>query len=375
MSKNLNDYVTLGRSGLRVSPLCLGTMTFGNEWGWGSEEQIAHAIFDHYVDAGGNFIDTADLYTEGHSEELVGKFISERALRDRIVLATKFTFNSEPGNPNAGGNGRKNIYRALEGSLRRLQTDYIDLYWLHAWDTVTPVEEVVSTLNDLVRTGKIRHYGFSDTPAWYVARAQTLAEKEGKERLVAIQLEYSLVERGIEREHVPVAQELGIGITPWSPLAGGFLSGKYKRQGNTGQGEGRLEITKDIPAFQRFKERNWKILDVVLDVAKQINKSPAQVALNWSATQPGITSTIIGASKPVQLEENLRCVEFEIPQELRKQLDEVSALEPGHPYLFFNPEMQGRISGETSVYPWAPARVYAPPSRNPAGVKARTATK
>jgi len=375
MSKNLNDYVTLGRSGLRVSPLCLGTMTFGNEWGWGSEEQIAHAIFDHYVDVGGNFIDTADLYTEGHSEELVGKFISERALRDRIVLATKFTFNSEPGNPNAGGNGRKNIYRALEGSLRRLQTDYIDLYWLHAWDTVTPVEEVVSTLNDLVRTGKIRHYGFSDTPAWYVARAQTLAEKEGKERLVAIQLEYSLVERGIEREHVPVAQELGIGITPWSPLAGGFLSGKYKRQGNTGQGEGRLEITKDIPAFQRFKERNWKILDVVLDVAKQINKSPAQVALNWSATQPGITSTIIGASKPVQLEENLRCVEFEIPQELRKQLDEVSALEPGHPYLFFNPEMQGRISGETSVYPWAPARVYAPPSRNPAGVKARTATK
>jgi len=375
MSKNLNDYVTLGRSGLRVSPLCLGTMTFGNEWGWGSEEQIAHAIFDHYIDAGGNFIDTADLYTEGHSEELVGKFISERALRDRIVLATKFTFNSEPGNPNAGGNGRKNIYRALEGSLRRLQTDYIDLYWLHAWDTVTPVEEVVSTLNDLVRTGKIRHYGFSDTPAWYVARAQTLAEKEGKERLVAIQLEYSLVERGIEREHVPVAQELGIGITPWSPLAGGFLSGKYKRQGNTGQGEGRLEITKDIPAFQRFKERNWKILDVVLDVAKQINKSPAQVALNWSATQPGITSTIIGASKPVQLEENLRCVEFEIPQELRKQLDEVTALEPGHPYLFFNPEMQGRISGETSVYPWAPARVYAPPSRNPAGVKARTATK
>ena len=375
MSKNLNDYVTLGRSGLRVSPLCLGTMTFGNEWGWGSEEQIAHAIFDHYIDAGGNFIDTADLYTEGHSEELVGKFISERALRDRIVLATKFTFNSEPGNPNAGGNGRKNIYRALEGSLRRLQTDYIDLYWLHAWDTVTPVEEVVSTLNDLVRTGKIRHYGFSDTPAWYVARAQTLAEKEGKERLVAIQLEYSLVERGIEREHVPVAQELGIGITPWSPLAGGFLSGKYKRQGNTGQGEGRLEITKDIPAFQRFKERNWKILDVVLDVAKQINKSPAQVALNWSATQPGITSTIIGASKPVQLEENLRCVEFDIPQELRKQLDEVSALEPGHPYLFFNPEMQGMISGETSVYPWAPARVYAPPSRNPAGVKARTATK
>src|SRR5258705_3028376 len=279
MSKNLNDYTTLGRSGLRVSRLCLGTMTFGNEWGWGAEEQTTRAIFDRYVAAGGNFIDTADLYTEGHSEELVGKFIGERGLRDRVVLATKFTFNAEPGNPNAGGNGRKNIYRALEASLRRLQTDYIDLYWLHAWDTVTPIEEVVSTLNDLVRTGKIRHYGFSNTPAWYLARALTLAEKEGKEGLVALQLEYSLVERNIERENVPAAQELGLGITPWSPLAGGFLTGKYQRQGNPGQGEGRLEITKDLstPGFQRFKEGNWQILDVVLDVAKQINKLPAQV--------------------------------------------------------------------------------------------------
>jgi aryl-alcohol dehydrogenase-like predicted oxidoreductase len=377
MSKNLNDYVTLGRSGLRVSPLCLGTMTFGNEWGWGSEEQAARAVFDRYIEAGGNFIDTADLYTGGHSEELLGKFIGEGALRDRVVLATKFTFNAEPGNPNAGGNGRKNIYRALESSLRRLQTDYIDLYWLHAWDTVTPVEEVVSTLNDLLRVGKIRHYGFSDSPAWYVARAQTLAEKEGKERLVALQLEYSLVERNIEREHVPAAQELGLGITPWSPLAGGFLSGKYKRQGNTGQGEGRLEITKDLPnpGFQKFKERNWKILDVVLDVAKQINKSPAQVALNWSATQPGITSTILGASKPEQLEENLRCVEFEIPHELRTKLNEVSALAAGHPYEIFSPDMQGMVSGGTSVYPWAPARVYAAPSSNPTGVKAQAANK
>src|SRR5216683_7797858 len=318
MSKNLNDYVTLGRSGLRVSPLCLGTMTFGNEWGWGAEEQTARSVFDRYIDAGGNFIDTADGYTEGHSEELVGKFISDRALRDRVVLATKFTFNAEPGNPNAGGNGRKNIYRALEGSLRRLQTDYIDLYWLHAWDTITPVEEVISTLNDLVRAGKIRHYGFSDTPAWYAARAQTLAEKEGKEHLVALQLPYSLVERSIEREHVPAAQELGLGITPWSPLAGGFLSGKYQRQGNTGQGEGRLEITKDNPAFNQFNERNWGILDELLTVADEISKSPAQVALNWVATQPGITSTIIGATKMAQLDDNLKSIEFEVPAELRK---------------------------------------------------------
>src|SRR3984893_10186719 len=310
---DLKSYTTLGRTGLRVSPLCLGAMTFGTEWGWGADEAVSRSMFDRCVDAGGNFVDTADGYQGGQSEQMCGKFINERKLRDQIVLATKFTFNGSPGNPNSGGNGRKNIYRAIDASLRRLNTDFIDLYWLHAWDTVTPVEEVVNTLTDLVRAGKIRHYGFSDTPAWYVARAHTLAEQQGKERLVALQLEYSLVERNIEREHVPAAQELGLGITPWSPLAGGFLSGKYQRQGNTGQGEGRLEIVKNMPnsGFQKFKERNWQILDVVLDVAKQINKSPAQVALNWAASQPGITSTIIDASKLLQLEDNLRCVEFE----------------------------------------------------------------
>ena len=377
MSRSLNDYVTLGRSGLRVSPLCLGTMTFGNDWGWGSEEETAREIFNRYLEAGGNFIDTADIYTEGHSEELLGKFISEGGVRDRVVLATKFTFNADPGNPNAGGNGRKNIYRAVESSLQRLQTDYLDLYWLHAWDTITPVEEVISTLTDLTRAGKIRYYGFSDTPAWYVARAQALAEKEGKEHLVALQLEYSLVERNIEREHIPAAQELGLGITPWSPLAGGFLSGKYQRKGDTGKGEGRLETTRDVPnpAFQRFTERNWQILDALLEVAKQINRPPAQVALNWALTQPGITSTIIGASKTAQLLDNVRSSEFAIPAELRRKLDEASALDPGHPYIFFEPATQGMVSGGTSVHPWAPARIYAPPSREPAGVKAQAAKK
>jgi aryl-alcohol dehydrogenase-like predicted oxidoreductase len=234
---------------------------------------------------------------------------------------------------------------------------------------------VVSTLNDLVRAGKIRYYGFSDTPAWYVARAQTLAEKEGKEHLVALQLPYSLVERSIEREHVPAAQELGLGITPWSPLAGGFLSGKYQRQGESEVGEGRLKIVKDNPAFNQFNERNWSILDALVNVAKQINRPPAQVALNWVVSQPGITSTIVGATKVAQLEDNLRLGEFAIPLALRKKLDEVSALEPANPYSFFEPGMQGMISGGTSVHPWAPARVYAPPSREPAGVKAEAAKK
>ena len=354
----LNEYTTLGRSGLRVSPFSLGTMTFGTEWGWGAEESVSRSLFDRYIEQGGNFIDTADGYTAGKSEELVGKFISERALRDRVVLATKFTFNAEAGNPNAGGNGRKNIYRALHGSLRRLQSDYIDLYWLHAWDTVTPVEEVISTLNDLVREGKIRHYGFSDTPAWYVARAQTLAEKEGKERLIALQLEYSLVERSIEREHIPAAQELGLGICPWSPLASGLLTGKYNRHGKNGSGDGRLEKTKDSgnPTLLRFNEKNWEILDVLLAVSKEIGRPPAQVALNWVVTQPGITSTILGASKLSQLDDNLRAIEFSIPAQLRQQLDEVSAPASIHPYVFFEPFIQGMIHG-AKVRGWSASPV------------------
>ena len=372
---NVKNYVTLGKSGLRVSPLTLGTMTFGTEWGWGSEESAARAIFDRYLDAGGNVMDTADMYTNGKSEELLGKFIAGSGLRDRIVLATKFTFSADPANPNAGGNGRKNIYRALHGSLRRLQTDYIDLYWLHAWDTITPIEEVVNTLNDLVREGKIRHYGFSDTPAWYVARAQTLAEKEGKERLIALQLEYSLVERSIEREHIPAAQELGLGICPWSPLASGLLSGKYKREGDSGRGEGRLAQAKDHPVLARLlrDERNWRIVDVLIDVARQLGKPPAQVALNWVATQPGVTSTIIGATKLVQLEDNLRATEFGIPAELRRRLDEASAIPEIHPYLFYAPVMQAMITGGASVNPWTASRATGASTPATAGAKTAAA--
>ena len=375
MSRSLNEYVTLGRSGLRVSPLSLGTMTFGTEWGWGSEEDVARDVFNTYIDAGGNFLDTANVYTEGRSEELVGKFINERGLREQVVLATKFTFNPQPGNPNAGGNGRKNIYRALEDSLRRLKTDYVDLYWLHAWDTVTPVEEVVSTFGDLIRAGKIRYYGFSDTPAWYVARAKTIAEQDRRDGLVALQLEYSLVERNIEREHIPAAQELGLGLTPWSPLAGGFLTGKYQQKGDTGEGQGRLQIAKDSgnPIFQRFTTRNWQILKVLTDVAKQLNRPASQVALNWVATQPGVTSTIIGASKLAQLEDNLRYAEFEIPTDLRKKLDEVSAIESVHPYGFYKPDFQGWVSGATGLRPWSPARLYAPPAQEIVTARAATA--
>jgi aryl-alcohol dehydrogenase-like predicted oxidoreductase len=352
----LNEYVTLGRSGLRLSPLCLGTMTFGTGWGWGNDEDAARTIFDRYLEKDGNFVDTADGYTNGQSEELVGKFIKDAKVRDQVVLATKFTFNAQPGNPNAGGNGRKNIYRAIEGSLRRLQTDYIDLYWMHVWDMITPVEEVLASLDTLVRAGKVRYIGFSDVPAWYVARAQTLAEQHGRERIAALQLEYSLVERHIEREHVPAAQELGIAICPWSPLAGGFLSGKYKREEQSRPQEARLEIQKaaGTTIFERYTESNWKVLDVLLDVSKQIGRPPAEVALNWVATQPGVTSTIIGATKLAQLDSNLSSLDFTIPAELRARLDKAGELDPtAQPYAFFTPALQSRVKGNAEIRPWA----------------------
>ena len=350
----LNEYITLGRSGLRVSPFSLGTMTFGNDR-WGSDDAEARRIFNRYVESGGNVLDCADVYSGGNAEEILGSFVSEAGLRDKMVLATKFTFNPQEGNPNSGGNSRKNIYRALESSLRRLKMDYIDLYWMHVWDTVTPVEEVVDTLTTLVREGKIRYYGFSDVPAWYATRAQTLAQCESHEPVIALQLEYSLVERNIEQEHVPAALELGMGICPWSPLASGFLAAKYTREKGAESSQGsRLDVLKnaDNPAFKKFTERNWKILDVLVEVAKQLKRSPSQVALNWVATQPGVTSTIIGATKLAQLEDNLAALSFAIPSDLRTKLNEVSRLEPAHPYMFFEGVLQERIHGGVKVRGW-----------------------
>ena len=341
------SYSLLGRSGLRVSPLCLGTMTFGTEWGWGSAIETARVIFIRYLEAGGNFIDTADGYTNGKSEEMLGQFIKETRSRDRVVLATKLTFNREPGNPNAGGNGRKNIYRALEGCLRRLQTDHIDLFYLHAWDTITPVDEVMETLDHLVRAGKVRYVGLSNTPAWYLVRAQSLAEFRSLARVCALQLEYSLVERNIEREHIPAAMELGLGICPWSPLASGFLSGKYRRGAGRAEGEGRLKIVQGSgnPGFEKASERNWGILDVLLGVARELGRKPAQVALNWITRRPGVVSTLIGATRLDQLEDNLGSLEFEIPPDLSQRMEEASRPEVLYPYLFFGPFLQGRIHG------------------------------
>jgi len=318
------NYQLLGRSGLRVSELCLGTMTFGEEWGWGANSEESRAIFDAFTAAGGNFLDTADGYTNGTSEKMVGEFAS--AERARYVLATKFSFNQRRGDPNGGGNHRKNMVQALEGSLRRLGTDYVDLYWMHAWDEMTPVDEVMRAFDDLVRAGKVLYIGISDAPAWWVAQANTLAELRGWTRFVGLQIEYNLIERTPERELLPMAAALGLTVTPWSPLAGGWLTGKYAGKAKE---ERRLDKT---PQFARRTERNSAIAATVVKVARAAGKSPAQVALNWLRARN--TVPILGARKLDQFTDNLNCLKWSLPAKQLAQLDAVSAIEPGFPTDF-----------------------------------------
>ena len=356
----LTDYRTLGRSGLIVSPLSLGTMTFGTQR-WGANDDAAQIIFNQYIEAGGNFIDTADVYAGGRSEELVGQYIADRSLRDRVVLATKFSFSgssgsANAGNPNAGGNGRKNLYRALEGSLRRLKTDYVDLYWMHVWDTVTPVEELLQSLGDLVRAGKIRYFAFSDLPAWYAVKAATLAQVHHVPGPIAMQMEYSLVERTIEQEHVPAARECGLGIVPWSPLAGGFLSGKYERGDGAkkADGEGRLSGANPF-GDSKFTDRNWAILDALRAVAGEMNKPVAQVALAWVLAQPGVGSVLIGASKTEQLADHIASLDIQFAPEQLRTLNQRTAPAPVGVYPIFWPQTQilkNAVFNGTDVQGW-----------------------
>jgi len=337
----MDRYYLLGRSGLRVSRLALGTMNFGTggfHAAYGKTEDEARAVFRRYLDAGGNFIDTADFYTAGQSEAILGGLIAEAGARERLVVTTKFTNSVVPGDPNAGGNGRKHMIRAVEESLRRLRTDYIDLFLLHTWDRITPVEEVLRTFDDLARAGKIRHAGLSDVPAWYAARAQTLADAHGLTPMVSLQLPYSLIDRAIEAEHVPAGQALGLGITAWSPLGGGFLTGKYRDAGSGLSGDGRLSLP-GTPAA--WTGRHWDLLKTVRDVADKLGVTMAQVALNWAATQPGIAAAIVGASSADQLGASLAALDFELPAELRAALDAASAVPPVSVYRMFTPAYQG----------------------------------
>jgi aryl-alcohol dehydrogenase-like predicted oxidoreductase len=317
-------YKLLGNSGLRVSELCLGTMTFGEDWGWGADKEESRAVFQAFAEAGGNFLDTANIYTNGTSETLVGEFV--KGDREKWVIATKYSLNTRPGDVNACGNHRKNLFQAVEASLKRLGTDYIDLLWLHLWDSLTPMEEVMRAFDDLVRMGKVLYIGISDSPAWIVSQANTLATLRGWTPFIGLQIEYSLKERTPERELLPMAKALNIGVTAWSPLGGGVLTGKYNQPHPV---DGRLSMT-DQP-FQIF-DRDLKIAETVLEIAREIGKSPAQVALNWLRNRPNPIIPIIGARKLSQLQDNLACVDFNLTGEQLQRLDNISAISLGFPH-------------------------------------------
>jgi aryl-alcohol dehydrogenase-like predicted oxidoreductase len=316
----LNSYVTLGRSGLRVSPLTLGTMTFGEDWGWGSDPETSHRLLSTYLDAGGNAIDTANMYTNGHSERIIGDFLAARpGLRDRVVLGTKFFGNLHLGDPNGGGGGRKALIEQCEQSLRRLQTEYVDLLWLHQWDRSTPLEETLRALDDLVRDGKVRYIGFSDVPAWVASEAQIIARFRGWSPVVALQLEYSLLERTVEGALMPMARAHGMGVMPWSPLKNGHLSGKYRRDRAVPEDARRAGM------ISGTSEAEWAVIDEVNAVADELGAAPAAVAIAWVMSRPGVASTLLGARTPQQLQVNLTALDVALDDAQRARLDAVSA--------------------------------------------------
>jgi aryl-alcohol dehydrogenase-like predicted oxidoreductase len=336
-------YLLLGRSGLRVSELCLGTMTFGEDWGWGSSAEESRRLLDTFLEAGGNFIDTANLYTNGTSERFLGEFLQGR--RQQAVLATKYTNGGIGNDPNAAGNHRKNMMQAVEESLKRLRTDYIDLYWLHIWDHFTPIDEVMRAFDDLVRQGKILYCGISDAPAWVVSRANTMAELRGWSRFVGLQIEYSLVERTPERELLPMAHALEIGVTAWSPLAGGILTGKYSRD-QTASSDHRLSDAAVGEFAGVSEQRRHDVADLVREVAKELGRSPAQVALAWLLQRERPIIPIIGARKLNQLQDNMASTELKLGPEHLAKLDEVSRIELGFPHDFFvKPMVRGFAYG------------------------------
>jgi aryl-alcohol dehydrogenase-like predicted oxidoreductase len=345
----LDHYVTLGRSGLRVSPLCLGAMTFGEDFGWGSSVEESQQIMDRFIAAGGNFIDTANIYTKSHSEKIIGDHIGRHpAKRDRMVIATKFSGNLYPGDPNGGGSGRKSVIDACEHSLRRLQTDYIDLYWLHNWDVHTPIDETMAALEDLVRSGKVRYVGVSDTPAWKIAQANVTAQFRGWSPFIGLQIEYSLLERSVEQELVPMAQELGLGITPWGSLKRGVLSGKYTRSSSA----------KPDRSFvaDSLNETTYRLVDELEVLARAHDSTVARVALAWVRMRPGVSSTIIGARRLSQLEDNLRSLDLTLTAAELTHLDSLTKPTFGFPQNM-QPMFPSIHNGGTMVN-----GVYAPPS-------------
>lgn len=338
----LNHYRTLGRSGLRVSPLCLGAMTFGQEWGFGVDAGESRRVIDAYLAAGGNFIDTANMYTKGHSEAILGEHFAEAGNRDRVVIATKFGGNMFPGDPNGGGASRRAIMRQCEDSLRRLKTDCIDLYWLHFNDRHTPIEETMHAIDTLVRDGKVRYFGFSDTPAWRITQGIYEARLVGGVRPIALQIEYSLIERTVEGDLMPMALEMGLGVTPWSPLKYGILTGKYTRDAAPAAG------ARVVSSSPHLNERNMTIVDEVVAVAHEVGCTPAQAALAWLGARPGVSSIIIGAKTCEQFESNLKALEVTLSATQVARLDAVSKPTLNFPHEFLERSIS-QVHGATSL--------------------------
>ena len=327
-------YKLLGRSGLRVSELCLGTMTFGDDWGWGAPKDESRKMFDAFAEAGGNFIDTANNYTNGTSEKFVGEFIASD--RDRFVVATKYTLSERPEDPNFGGNHRKNMFRSIEGSLRRLSTDHVDLLWLHMWDGVTPIEEVMRALDDLVRAGKVLYVGISDTPAWVVSQANAIADLRGWSRFVAYQGEYSLASRAPERDIMPMTRALEMAFTPWGILEGGEMTGKYNAPSE--------EPKRSNDTSPRIKT----LAAELMSLAEEIGRTPAQIAINWVRQQPYLVVPILGARSEKHLLDNMGCLEFELTPEQMKRLSDASPIDLGFPHSFLGSDhVRGLIFGKT----------------------------
>lgn len=328
-------YKILGNTGVRVSEVCLGSMTFGDDWGgFGANKDESRKVFDAFLEAGGNFIDTANMYTNGTSERFLGDFMKTN--RERIVLATKYTNSMPTGDPNSAGNHRKNLVQSLDASLKRLNTDYIDLYWVHAWDFMSSVESVMRALDDAVRSGKVLYVGMSDAPAWIIAQANTIADLRGWSPFAAVQIEYSLAERTVERELLPMAKALGLTVTPWSPLKGGQLTGKYLNKKDAPEDRYNQEVSK---GFYVENERINGIAREVVRIAGDLGKTPAQVALAWLKTRGSNILPIIGAKTAKQLQDNLGYLDVELSETQTNSLDAISAIEMGFPHDFYENPM------------------------------------
>ncbi|GJQ63985.1 MAG: oxidoreductase [Melioribacteraceae bacterium] len=328
-------YKLFGKSGLRVSEIALGTMTFGEDWGWGASHSESKKIFDLFANEGGNFIDTANNYTNGTSEKYVGEFV--KSDRDHFVIATKYTLSTNPNDPNAHGNHRKNMIRAVEASLRRMEIDHLDILWVHVWDFTTPEEEILKSLDALVTSGKVLYIGISDTPAWIVSRANTIAELRGWTQFTGLQIQYSLIQRTAERDLLPMANSLDVAVTPWGAIGAGLLSGKYTR-GNL-KSHSRGEYSNSL-----LNDRNLTIARTVDKIADRYRVSSSAVALAWSVqSNPGVIIPIVGARNEKQLAENLQSVKVSLTSEDILELNEVSKIELGFPHDFLNAESVKKV--------------------------------